>query len=176
MNIKQKYLFPLISGVVFAAFSGYTFVSQSNARENLAISSTESETAIAQRLGNNNNTNTSNEITVTVYQADNQCEGFTPQQVKVSQRNSLEAAVGKVLELQNNGDFAIAGYRVQVDNQNKVATIDLRLPVNSERQFISLSPCELFSLFGSIRQTLTSNSQWNINEVRFTEKGQDIFL
>jgi hypothetical protein len=172
MKISQKSLTYLIYSAVLATFGGYNFILQSQATENLVALTYDLETAIAQRVGNN----TSNEITVTVYRVDNLCEGFIPQQVKVSQRNSLEAAIAKVLELQNNGDFAIAGYRVQVEPNKEVATIDFRLPVNSPRQFISLSQCELFSLFGSIRQTLTSNPQWNIKEVNFTEKGQEIFL
>ncbi|NEQ15875.1 MAG: sporulation/spore germination protein, partial [Moorea sp. SIO3E2] len=33
-----------------------------------------------------------------------------------------------------------------------------------------------FALFGSLRKTLTANSQLNIKDVRFTEQGEDIYL
>ncbi|MBD2021984.1 hypothetical protein H6F43_17535, partial [Leptolyngbya sp. FACHB-36] len=60
--------------------------------------------------------------------------------------------------------------------RNGVATVDLRLPANAKRRFVSLSTCEQLALFGSIRKTLTSNRQWKIKSVRFTEKGQPIVL
>ncbi|MFM6369036.1 MAG: sporulation/spore germination protein, partial [Dolichospermum sp.] len=40
----------------------------------------------------------------------------------------------------------------------------------------SLSSCEQFALFGSVRKTLMSNSEWKIKDVRFTERGEDIVL
>jgi hypothetical protein len=50
------------------------------------------------------------------------------------------------------------------------------LSPNSRRQFVSLSTCEQFALFGSLRKTLTDNSPLKIKGVRFTERGQDIVL
>jgi hypothetical protein len=68
----------------------------------------------------------------------------------------------------------LSGYRVRVNNG--VATVDLRLSPQSKRNFVSLSSCEQFALFGSVRKTLTNNSQWKIKEVRFTEKGEAIVI
>ncbi len=74
----------------------------------------------------------------------------------------------------DSGDFSVAGYRVSVEGSR--AIVDLRLPPGSKRQFRSLSSCEQLALFGGIRKTLTSNAQWKIQSVQFTEKGQEIVL
>lgn len=113
-------------------------------------------------------------VTVTVYEADSQCQAVIPQKVAVPANNQLEAAVGKVLEKYDTGDFDVAGYRVSVDLNNGVATVDMRLAPDSKRKFISLSSCEQFALFGSLNKTLTSNPAWKIKTVRFTEQGKEI--
>jgi Sporulation and spore germination len=115
-----------------------------------------------------------NTIPVTIYQADNQCETLLPQSVRVSADNTLEAAVGAVIDRWNSGDFTFAGYRVSVDDTTGIATIDLRVDPNSERKIISLSSCERFALFGSLSETLTQNPDWRISRVQFTEKGEQI--
>jgi len=117
-----------------------------------------------------------NMVTVTVYQADDQCVNFEPQQVQVSGDRPMEGAVGKVLENQGSGDFDLSGYRVSIDPNTRVATVDLRMNPNSERKLVSLSACEQFALFGGLRETLVSNPDWNISEVRFTERGEEIVL
>jgi len=106
-------------------------------------------------------------VNVTLYTSDVQCQEFVPQKVTVPATQSVTNAVGKI-------DFNLSGYRVRV--RNGIATVDLRLSPQSKRQFVSLSSCEQFALFGSLRKTLTSNSQWKIKEVRFTEQGEDIVL
>jgi hypothetical protein len=117
-------------------------------------------------------------VTVTIYRADSFCEKLVPEQVAVSDKRTLEAAVGEVLKhWESSGDFNLAGYRINVDSQQATATVDLRLSPNSRRQMVSLSSCEQFSLFGSLRKTLThENPQWQIKNVRFTERGKDIVL
>ncbi|AFY47331.1 sporulation/spore germination protein [Nostoc sp. PCC 7524] len=126
-----------------------------------------------------NNTNTSraasgSTVNVTLYTSDVQCQEFVPQKVAVPAAESVNSAVGKIIEEQDTADFSLSGYRVRVNNG--IATVDLRLSPQSKRKFTSLSSCEQFALFGSLRKTLTSNSQWKIKEVRFTEKGQEIVL
>ncbi|MEA5571247.1 hypothetical protein [Calothrix sp. UHCC 0171] len=111
---------------------------------------------------------------VTVYTSDTQCQELVPQKIPVSAQAPVVGAVGKVLEGRDNGDFSLSGYRVNVNNG--IATVDLRLSPNSKRILTSLSSCEQFALFGSLRKTLTSNSQWKIKDVRFTEKGEEIAL
>jgi hypothetical protein len=109
---------------------------------------------------------------VTVYTSDPQCQEFVGKEVKVSAGEPVANAVGKVIEERDTADFSLSGYRVNV--KDGVATVDLRISPESKRQFTSLSSCEQFALFGSLRKTLTSNAQWNIKEVRFTEKGEEI--
>lgn len=113
-------------------------------------------------------------VNVTLYTSDVQCQELVPQKATVSATEPLTSAVGKIIEAQDTADFSLSGYRVRVNNG--IATIDLRLSPQSKRQFTSLSGCEQFALFSSIRKTLTSNSQWQIKEVRFTDKGQEIVL
>jgi hypothetical protein len=114
-------------------------------------------------------------IPVTIYKADSQCANFEPEQVQVSEERSLEAAVGKVIQEQSSADFDLSGYRVNQDADG-VVTIDFRLAPNSQRQFTSLSTCEQFALFGSLRETLTRNPQWNVKSIRFTNRGEEIVL
>jgi hypothetical protein len=111
-------------------------------------------------------------VSVTLYKADSQCENFVPEQVQVSTDRPIEAAVGELLADQSSADFELSGYRVSHDSGE--VTVDLRLSPNSRRKIVSLSACEQFALFGSIRETLTRNSQWQVNSVRFTERGKAI--
>ncbi|MBD2203800.1 GerMN domain-containing protein [Calothrix sp. FACHB-1219] len=116
---------------------------------------------------------TSNQTTdVTLYTSDTQCQQLIPQKVPVSADEPVKAAVGKILEKRDSGDFSLSSYRINV--KNGVATVDLRVAPNSKRQIASLSSCEQFALFGSVRKTLTSNAQWKIKDVRFTERGEEI--
>lgn len=115
-----------------------------------------------------------NKVPVTIYQIDNQCNNLVPKQVALSKGNTLEAAIGEVIEQENSADFDLVGYRATINNQTGTATVDLRLNPNSVRKFASLSSCEQFALFGSLRKTLTQNSQWQVKQVIFTEQGQEI--
>jgi len=115
-------------------------------------------------------------VEVTIYKADDQCVNFAPQQVQVAGDRPMEAAVGKVLENQGGDEFDLSGYRVSVDATTGEATVDLRMKPGSQRQIVSLSACEQFSLFGSLKETLTKNPDWNIKTVRFTERGSDLAL
>ncbi|OCQ92174.1 hypothetical protein BCD67_19700 [Oscillatoriales cyanobacterium USR001] len=114
-------------------------------------------------------------VTVTIYEVDSQCQALIPQKVSVRREHPIEAAVSKVLEQQYTSDFDLS-YRVILDRSQRLATIDLRIPANSKRQLASLSSCEQLALFGSLRQTLIGNRGWQIQKVRFTEEGQEIWL
>jgi hypothetical protein len=120
--------------------------------------------------------NAGNLITVTIYKADDQCVNFLPEEIQVEGDRPMMAAVGKVLENQGSGDFDLSGYRVMVDEATGVATVDLRMNPGSTRKLVSLSACEQFALFGSLRETLVQNPEWNIQEVRFTEAGEEIVI
>ena len=115
-------------------------------------------------------------LSLEIYQADSQCENLVAEQITIPTANAISSAVGIALEERNSNDFEIAGYRVSVNTQTGIANIDLRLSPDSRRQFISLSNCEQFSLFGSLRRTLVDNSQLNIKDVRFTEQGKELYL
>jgi len=113
-------------------------------------------------------------VTVTIYQADNQCESLVPEKVAVPADSPVDAVVGKVLKQADSGDFDLAGYRVKVNPENGVATVDFRLSPNAKRNFSSLSSCEQFAIFGSLRKTLTDNAQLKIKNVRFTNQDAEI--
>jgi hypothetical protein len=111
---------------------------------------------------------------VTLYISDLQCQELIPETVSLAATDPISGAVGKIIEQQDTADFGLSGYRVQI--QGRIATVDLRLSPLSKRQFVSLSSCEQFALFGSIRKTLMSHPKWQIKEVRFTEQGEEIIL
>ena len=111
---------------------------------------------------------------VTVYTSDAQCQELIPKKADVSAQEPMNEAIGKIFKEQNTADFSVSGYRVNV--KNGVAIVDLRVSPESKRQLSSLSSCEQFALFSSVRKTLISNSQWKIKDVRFTERGEDITL
>jgi len=111
---------------------------------------------------------------ITLYTSDVQCQQLIPQKVPVAADEPVAGAVSKILENRDTGDFNLSSYRVNV--KNGVATVDFRVAPNSKRQIASLSSCEQFAMFGSLRKTLTSNLQWKIKEVRFTERGEEIVL
>ncbi|MGJ5634343.1 sporulation/spore germination protein [Nostoc sp. CALU 1950] len=117
---------------------------------------------------------TSKTTNVTLYTSDTQCQEFISEKVSVPAEEPVTNVVSKILEKRDTSDFSLSGYRVNI--KNGIATVDLRISPDSKRQIASLSSCEQFALFGSLRKTLTSNSQWNIKEVRFTERGENIVL
>ena len=135
-----------------------------------------SPTPVVEPYTSNSNTKAISGKTtnVTVYTSDAQCQELIPQKTDVSAAEPMNEAIGKIFKEQNTADFSVSGYRVNV--KNGVAIVDLRIAPDSKRQVSSLSSCEQFALFSSVRKTLISNSQWKIKDVRFTERGEDIIL
>jgi hypothetical protein len=119
-------------------------------------------------------TATSKTTNVILYTSDAQCQKLIPEKASVAAEGGVTNVVNKILEKRDTSDFSLSGYRVNI--KNGIATVDLRISPESKRQIASLSSCEQFALFGSLRKTLTGNAQWNIKEVRFTERGEDIVL
>lgn len=113
-------------------------------------------------------------IAINIYQADLQCQGLVAKKIAIPSDNSLDNVVAFILKQTDSADFNLAGYRVKSNPTTRIATVDLRLPPQSKRQFVSLSNCEQLALFGSLRKTLTSNPKLNIKEVRFTNQGTKI--
>ena len=113
-------------------------------------------------------------VPVSVYKVDNQCRDFISEKTLVPANQPISGAVGKVLENADSADFSLSGYRVSV--ASGVATIDLRVAPDSRRKLVSLSSCEQMAIFGSLRKTLTSNVQWKIKSVQFTDRGKEVVL
>ncbi len=112
--------------------------------------------------------------TVTIFKADDQCQNLIPEQVTVSADRPIAEAVNKVLIKQNIKGLEIASQEINVDFDKQTAIVDLRLSPNSKRDFGSISSCQRFALFGSLRQTLTNNAKWKIKTVKFTYQGKEI--
>ncbi|MGL5081816.1 MAG: hypothetical protein ACRC8A_10045 [Microcoleaceae cyanobacterium] len=120
-------------------------------------------------------TSTDSTTSVTVYQVDNHCQTLIPQKLVAPTEQALEFAVAQVFELNPNEDFPVA-YRLQVDPHHQSATIDFRIPTTAKRPLTALSTCEQLALFGTLRKTLTANSEFQIQQIHFTHQGQDIAL
>ncbi len=196
MDRINKYVVPLLSGVILLCLTSYASTLTNRKGDKLASFSPltpnqptqpNTQTQVASRLLNAANSmqtalNPSptptliSQKTVTIYRPDSQCQTLVPEKVALPSVSTLQAAVGKVLEQRNSTDFNVAGYRVSVNPKSSVATVDMRIAPTSLRKFVSLSTCEQLALFGSLRKTLTSNQGFKIKNVRFTEQGQEIFL
>ena len=198
MNRFKKYFTPLFTGVIVLSLSSCTSTSVPTERKSeyaglpnaeilntfLAATAAQPPTTtptISQSFNTTDSRATSTAqsiktVSVTIYQADTQCQTLVPEKVTVPAGSPVDATVGTVLKQANSGDFDLAGYRVKVNAKSRVATVDLRLSPDSQRQFASLSNCEQFALFGSLRKTLTANAQLQIKNVRFTQQGTEITL
>lgn len=191
MNRLKKYLTPLITGLIVLSLNSCA----SSPNNQPSDKSNSPSTGLSARAASTpaqpqqeipvasqplNATGASpqgkGKVTLNIYQADNQCQTLVAEKVAVPATSVVDAAVGQVLRQAESGDFDLAGYRVQVNPKSRVATVDFRLSPNSRRQFVSLSSCEQFALFGSLRKTLTNNSRLKIKNVRFTERGQEIVI
>lgn len=117
---------------------------------------------------------TSTAATLEVYLPDAYCETLVPTRVETA-ATDVEGAIAIILDHFNTADFAIAGYRVSLDPSSQTASIDLRTAPNS-RPLQTLSACQQFALFGSLRQTLTNHPTWQIQDVEFTQQGEAIVL
>ncbi len=144
-------------------------------RQKSTVSENLSKNAISYNaIPSTSQTPTGKTVDVTVYNSDAQCQELVPQKTAVPAEEPVAGAVAKILEGRDSGDFSLSGYRVSV--KDGIATVDLRLNPSSKRFLSSLSSCEQFALFGSVRKTLISNNQWKIKDVRFTEKGEEVAL
>lgn len=189
MKIVPQYLVPLVIGVFCTGFSSYHILAGGESTLSYPSNlSTTSQAAPSPSSGSRdlprNRTNNPenltknhhNAIALNIYHPDSQCQTLIPEKVTVSAETPITHAVGKVIESSSSSDFDLAGYRVNLDFNKRIVTIDFRLAPNSQRQFVSLSMCEQFALFGSLRKTLLDNPQLNITNVRFTHQGREIKL
>ena len=197
MNRIQPYFLPAIAGIIMAGFSswGWLAANSKGIPTNPIENSSESESpttvnpdSTASLIAQPDSSvipevnspltpqpsDAVKTITLNIYRTDSQCETLIPEPVAVAAETPVTASVGNVIAQVSSGDLDLAGYRVNLNNG--IATIDLRLSPDSQRQFISLSMCEQLGLFGSIRKTLLENSQLNIKDVHFTDQGRKIVL
>nr|WP_290222927.1 hypothetical protein [Trichocoleus desertorum] len=143
---------------------------------NTSSRNTPSRNVAATTTANTQNTNAQNTVPVTIYKVDSNCETLVPQPATVSAQQPIEAAISQTLAQWDTADFSLTGYRVSINPDSRVATVDLRVSPNSRRQLESLSSCEQLALLGAVNKTLTANPQWKIESVRFTEKGEEVAL
>jgi hypothetical protein len=203
MNPRQKYITPLLTGVIVLCLSSCASLTTNRQSNNPGLAAAQTlntppttqsdsvvstspqpaqETSVAiESLNFTQRQSTSiaqsiKTISLNIYRVDSQCQTLVPEKVAVPAGSLVTAAVGKVLQRADTADFDLVGYRVNVNPNSGVATVDLRRSPNSPRQFVSLSTCEQFALFGSLRKTLTGNSLLKIKDVRFTEQGAEIYL
>ena len=115
-----------------------------------------------------------NTLTVAVYKVDNLCQTLKPETVTGPDNQLMSSAVNEVLNQEIFSSLGLVGYRLSVDRNLGIATVDLRASGNSRQKLQNLSSCQMLGLFGGVRQTLTSYAPWQIKTVRFTELGQDI--
>ncbi|MEP6515024.1 hypothetical protein [Microcoleus vaginatus] len=143
-----------------------------NQIEDRASQLTQPSNSVASVLGSA--TLSENTATVTVYKVDNLCQNLKPETVTGPENQLMSSAVNEVLKQQIFDSLGLAGYRLKIDRDLGIATVDLRASGNSRQKLQNLSSCQMLGLFGGVRQTLTSYAPWQIKTVRFTELGEDI--
>ena len=143
-----------------------------NQLDSRSSQSTQPSNSVAQILGSS--AVLKNTVTVTVYTVDNLCQTLKPETVTGPDNQLMSSAVNEVLKQQIFDSLGLVGYRLRIDRDLGIATIDLRASGNSRQKLQNLSSCQMLGLFGGVRQTLTSYDPWQIKTVRFTELGEDI--
>ena len=112
--------------------------------------------------------------TVTVYKVDNLCQSLKQETVTGPDKQLMSSAVNEVLNQPVFSSLGLVGYRLKIDREQGIATVDLRALGTSRQKLQNLSSCQMLGLFGGVRQTLTAYTPWQIKTVRFTELGEDI--
>ncbi len=115
-----------------------------------------------------------NTVTVKIYKVDNLCQTLNPETVTGPNNQLMSSAVNEVLKQQIFDSLGLVGYRLTIDRDLGIATLDLRAFGNSRQKLQNLSSCQMLGLFGGVRQTLIRYAPWQIKTVRFTELGQNI--
>jgi hypothetical protein len=68
----------------------------------------------------------------------------------------MSLVVNEVLKQQIFDSLGLVDYRLRIDRQLGIATVDLQASGNSRQKLQNLSSCQMLGLFGGVRQTLTS--------------------
>jgi hypothetical protein len=117
-------------------------------------------------------------VSVEIYSIDQTCENLVPSQITVPADRTLEASITSLLTRASPDGLSPLNYSIAVDSATGEATLDLRPTLSGDppRSLRSLSSCEQLALFGSLRETLLSRSEWGIRSVEFTENGEPLML
>lgn len=112
-------------------------------------------------------------IPTTIYLPDPQTYRLEPQIVPVDSDAPVAGIVGQIISSYEGQEVGIEGYDVAVDQANQVARVNF--DVDSERngrEFYSLSSANQVALFESIRETLLTNPEYQIDEIIFSANGE----
>ncbi len=121
-------------------------------------------------------------LALQVFQPDDRCEGLvaTPETVtwegeQPPDRERLaRLALLRTVTRQTIPKFEVGNYGLAL--RDRTAIVDIAVAPTSLRQIVSLSRCEQFGLFRSIEATLTRNPRLQVDRVKFTEAGREIYL
>ncbi|BAZ23609.1 hypothetical protein NIES4073_44980 [Kalymmatonema gypsitolerans NIES-4073] len=192
MKPSKKYVVPFMVVGIVASLSSCSFhpishhlestmpTANTTTNSQLAAQAATDSISSTEEMSNQNKASlssvavTKKTVNVSLFTSDTECQELIPQQVLVPKQEPVISAVGNIIKQFDSADFSLSGYSVTV--KNRVATVDLQISPDSERQFTSLSSCEQFALFGSLRKTLLSHVEWNIKKVRFTHQGEEIVV
>jgi hypothetical protein len=106
-------------------------------------------------------------ILIAHYHPDARCEILVRSPLRVPRNRAIHASIEAVLQQARSPDLDIQGYRLILDPAQRRARIALRFHPDHARPWSSLSPCEHLTLFGSLHDTLTRNSAWDVDQVEF---------
>ena len=82
-----------------------------------------------------------NAVTVTVYKVENLCQNLKPETVTGPENQLMSLAVNEVLKQQIFDSLGLVGYRLRIDRNLGIATVDLRASGNSRQKLQNLSSC-----------------------------------
>jgi hypothetical protein len=113
-----------------------------------------------------------------IFYANRQCDRLTTAIEQIPSSGSEQETATRTLRslLERQKIYGVKVNNYQVTLENGVATVDITLDPRSQRRMTSLSSCEQFALFSSIKTTLLQNQALTVNEVKFTEAGREIYL
>lgn len=140
----------------------------------LAIAFSLSVSANAQPTAQSGNSQADrSQVPAIVYLPDVQLQRLAPQEVAVAANRPVTDAVGKILQAYRGQNVGIAGYNVKINPSTHEARINfiIKDPRGAE-VFESLSGANQYALFEAIRQTLLSQSVYNIDQITFTANGK----
>lgn len=112
-------------------------------------------------------------IPTTIYLPDPQTYQLEPQTVPVDSNAPVAGVVGQIINSYEGQEVGIEGYDVAVDQASQIARVNFDVSgERNGREFYSLSSANQVALFESIRETLLTNPEYQINEIIFSANGE----